>query len=627
MSNEDVYTNPPSNTYMLNSRFSAALDGNSIAALAVSNQAAPLLLALYAIIIQSIFSAIWQLFAAIMLVKLSAKNRLEVVGLVAFWNRPDPISATISSFQYLLVTLTPEHRTWRTVRRALMMIAVAGATMTTSITIGILYPDWLRLGSFAPVHPSSIYWAPFDTVSNEVVVDIYSQARPGVLRALGSAEAGDLNSKIPAVDIRKVPRPDHTAEEPQTQVDYNYEVKAQDFALQKYSNLVMKVSGSCRTDYTWATRRTSASNFTWDYYYPWKTEDSSQIYRTATELSPSYLLDFVTWVHPDIDQPQQYRNRSFALLAATALAPSPSHSEDPWYQTQSSNGSEYSLDFQYTVKSQRPVLDCWETTEICVGESCYDSYLEDSPLPEGLAIVFRTRFAHPMMTHISQAAGVATIKSYVGSASGAFLDAAASSLFQDMTRLILAGYLSSRQVFQEIALTPRPSTDSPNLLDAAVGKLREGAEDFVVHTNGAVALRLDLLVLAPTLCVLLWTIVTILEAFKRRGIWRDFSAKAAALTATQIFRQLDEHLSDDRWRGSRATIPNPPSERGSTTMDVGGSAFPPTSGTASLGAQAPSIIWLTLETQSDLANQTGPDGADGDMDIELLPNHEVASST
>lgn len=575
MSNADVYTSPPSNTYMLGSIFSVALDGESIAAFAVSNGASPLLLALYAIIIQFLFGAVWQLLAAIMLVSFTANDRLKMVGLVALWNCPDPISATFKSFEYLLVTLAPEHRSWRSVRRALVMVAAAGTTMITSITVAILYPDWLRLGSFAPVHPMSVYWPSFDTVSDEVVVDIYSSARPGVLRALGSAETGELNSKMDAVDIRTVPRPDHSLEQPQTQVDYKYEINAQDFALQHFADLVMKVSGSCRTDYSWVTRRKSAAGYIWDTYYPWREKETNQTFSTATELSPSYRLDFVTWLHPDIDTPQQYGNRSFAFLAATALVPSPSGSEDPWYQTESSNGSEFSLGFQNVVKPQRPVLDCWETAEICVGGRCYDTYLEGSPLPDGLAIVFKTRFAHPMMTHISLAAGVATVKSYVGSASGAYLDARASSLLRDMTRLILAGYLSSRQVFQEIALLPRPSHDAPSILDAAVGKLHSGARDFVVRTDGAVAMRLDLLILAPALCVFLWLVVAVTEMFKRADIWRKFGARAAALSATQLFRQLDEHMSGHAWTETKAAVPRPSVGDSGVTIDVEVSACPP----------------------------------------------------
>ncbi|KAL7769931.1 hypothetical protein ACKLNR_001315 [Fusarium oxysporum f. sp. zingiberi] len=329
MSNVDVFTRPPSNTYILGSVFSVALDGKSITAISVSNEVSPLLLALYAIIIQLLFGALWQLLSAIMLIKFSVNDRLKMVGLVALWNCPDPLSASTKSFEYLWVTLKREHRNFKSVRRALVMAVVSSTTMVASIIVDILYPDWLRIGSFAPVHP----------------------VRPGVLRALGSAEAGELNSMMDAVDIQTSLPPDHTPKQPQKQIDYRYEINAQYFTLQNIADLVMKVSGSCRTDYSWATRRKSPAGYTWDTYYPWGEKETNQSFSVEIELSPSYRLDFVTWLHPDIDKPQQHGNRSFAFLAATALIPSQSYSEDPWYQTQSSNGSEFSLGLPNVVKS------------------------------------------------------------------------------------------------------------------------------------------------------------------------------------------------------------------------------------------------------------------------------------
>ncbi|KAM0085821.1 hypothetical protein ACKRZS_001910 [Fusarium odoratissimum] len=333
MSNVDVFTRPPSNTYILGSIFSVALDGKSITAISVSNGASPLLLALYAIVIQLLFGTLWQLLSAIMLIKFSVNDRLKMVGLVALWNCPDPLSASTKSFEYLWVTLKREHRNFKSVRRALVMAVISSTTMVASIIVGILYPDWLRIGSFAPVHKVSVYWPSFDTVSDEATVDIYSRSRPGVLRALGRAEAGDLNSMMDAVDIQTSLPPDHTPKQPQKQIDYRYEINAQDFALQNFADLVMKVSGSCRTDYSWAARRKSPAGYTWDTYYPWGEKETNQSFSVATELSPSYRLDFVTWLHPDIDKPQQHGNGSFAFLAATALIPSQSYSEDPWYQT------------------------------------------------------------------------------------------------------------------------------------------------------------------------------------------------------------------------------------------------------------------------------------------------------
>ncbi|GKU08262.1 hypothetical protein FLAG1_10473 [Fusarium langsethiae] len=587
MTNADVFTNPPSSTYVLGSGFSVSLGGHSFSAYAVSDRTSRLLLALYAIIIQFLFAAVWQLFATLIIVNVSINSRIGLVGLVAFWNCPDPISATFRSVGYLYMTLKSQYRTWVVVRRALLMFFVALITAVTSITVGILYADWMRLGAFAPVHRDSVYWPPFDTVSDESVIDIYSMARPGVLRALGSAEAGDdLLSKMDAVTITKTTPPDHTPEKPQLQIAYTYKVTAQDLGLQRFASLFVKITGNCRTNYSWAEEEESI-NGSYDTYYPWGQKNTNQSFST---LGPLYRLDFVTWLHPDIDEPAQHTNRSFAFLASTALVPSQSHSDDPWYHTRAANGSEFALGLQYVVRPHRPVLECWETTEVCVGGECYDSYLKDSPLPDGLALVFRTRFAHPMMSHISMSAGVTTLKSYIGSASGAFVDAGASSLLKDMTRLIMAGYLASRQVFQEIALSRRPSSDAPNLLDESVGVLQNGAQDFVVLADGVVALRLDLMILAPCLCVIFWILVGLIHGARKVDIWRRLSARTAALSATQLLRQLDEHTNGYIWGKPLGTIPEPPTTDDAVKIGVYGSGYlPPGSDGQGDGVQGPCI--------------------------------------
>jgi hypothetical protein len=594
----DVFTRPPSNTYILGSVFSVALERDSITAISFSNSVSTLLLALYAIIVQFLFGALWQLLAAIMLIRFNVNDRLKMVSLVALWNCPDPLSASVKSFQYLLITLKNQHRNWNSIRRALVMVVLSSSTLIAGITIGILYPEWLKIGSFAPVHPVSVYWPSFDTVSDEATVDIFSRSRPGILRALGSAEAGEQNSMIGAVDIQTSLPSDHTPEQPQKQIDYSYKINAENFALQNFADLVMKVSGRCRTDYSWATRRKNLDGYTWDTYYPWGEKDTNQSFSVATELSPSYRMEFVTWLHPDIDKPQQRGNRTFAFLASAALTPSQSHSDDPWYKTQSSNGSEYSLGLPYVVKSRRPVLVCWETTEICVGGQCHDTYLENSPLPAGLAVVFKTRFAHPMMTHVSMAAGVATVKTYVGSASGAYVDAGASSLVGDMTRLILAGYLSSRQIFQEIALAARPSPNSPSILDAAVGRLLDGAKDFVVRTDEAVAMRLDLIIIAPALLALLWLVLGTLKLLKSKDIWTRFSSRAVALSATHLFRQLDEHLSGHPWTETRAAIPEPSVSDSGVAIDISESGMPQGQWDDK-GCTGPSIMFIATEQEDN----------------------------
>ena len=180
------------------------------------------------------------------------------------------------------------------------MVLVTTTTTVLSLWVGIKYSEWLQLTIVAPVHPSSVFWPYFGEVADPTVVDIYTQARPGILRALGSAEAGELNSKLPNVRIKSVQRVDSTLSQPQEQIGYSYSLTAEDFGLQGFPDLVTNVRGSCRTDYTWMKREKSAtgSGIVWDYYYPWGNSSNTQRYIVANEQSPSYNLEFVVWLHP-----------------------------------------------------------------------------------------------------------------------------------------------------------------------------------------------------------------------------------------------------------------------------------------------------------------------------------------
>ncbi|KAK4210861.1 hypothetical protein QBC37DRAFT_291576 [Rhypophila decipiens] len=564
MTDRDVYTSPPSNTFMLGSKFSMSQGGQSIDAFSVSTSTLPMVLALYTIIIQLIFTALWQLIAAILLVSLRVNDRVQITGVIAFWNSADAFSATFKGFSYVKMLL---HRPGSTkyLVPALVMALTALLTAVAGIGVGIMYADWIQLDFVAPADPNAVFWPYFGELTNEEMVKVYSQARPGVLRALGSAEAVDRNSQLGRVDITPVTRPDSTVDEPQEEMEYRYVLTAEDIGLQVYPDLVMEVKGHCRTDYSWVSREESRlrRQYIYDYYFPWGNKSSEQGYPVATEYSPGYRLDFVVWLHPDIDTPAQARNRSFAFLAATALTPSTTASSDAWYKTEPSNNTETSLGLQYVVQSNRPVLDCWETTEICTGGTCYDTFLRGSPIPKGIAKVFTTRFAHPMMTHIATSAGVGAIKSYIGSASGAYIDAGSSSLYGDMTRLVLAGYLASAQVFQEVVLSPRPQPGARSALESSPGQLLDGAALFVVRTDGARALRLSLAVLAPVLCGVLWAARGLVKFVRDGGGWGGKSVLArrgAALSATQLYRQLDQTLSQQSWdpRFMRSTIPRPP---------------------------------------------------------------------
>ena len=86
----ETYTNPPPNKYILHKPFTLAIDGKGVPAIAYSKDQRPFILSIYAIIIQFFFVCLWQLIAGYIVGTISAKGRIRFVGLVAFWNSPDP---------------------------------------------------------------------------------------------------------------------------------------------------------------------------------------------------------------------------------------------------------------------------------------------------------------------------------------------------------------------------------------------------------------------------------------------------------------------------------------------------------------------------------------------------------
>ncbi|KAF2003867.1 hypothetical protein P154DRAFT_552325 [Amniculicola lignicola CBS 123094] len=550
---------------MLGTKFSLVVGGKSITAISVSKSNYSTIVSAYTILIQFLFIALWNLISCLILITFDISTRANMLGVVAFWNSRDPFFAALSSLSFLsMLILRGGHLGIRNAKHLIPASAMAflsTGTLVSSIVLGIVYPNMLTLTQVAPVAPAAVFSPYFGEVANSTVTDILTSGRPAVLRALGSVEASENNSKLRSAHIRQVEVSGSNVTHPQLGVEYSYQLSAEDFHLKEFADLVLKVEGSCVTEYGWLQKDTRG----WDVYIPWGRPEKGNRFSVANENVGGPLIDFAAFIHPDIDTDSQLTNRSFAFAVATSQVPSFTPSTDPWYYT-ASNLTVF--DSPYVIKSGRPALSCWETTEICVQGHCYDTNLATSPLPDGLKYIFKTRFRHPMAIHIAIEAGVMTFKSYVGSSSGAVLDAHAASLYSDMERLILAGYLASREVFHEVTSPPK-APGVRNALEDESGKLMAGADGYVVGSPEVYALRYDLVILAPVLTLVLWVLVTALEAYRHGSDNQGtFKKRAVALRATHLFRMLDEKSTDQRWSKRKGGIPLPPQEIGAWEMEV-----------------------------------------------------------
>lgn len=534
----DVFTNPPSNTYKVNEKFTFSLNGKSVAAIAITTHSFPLVAAAYTILIQILFAAVWNIVSNLLLWSLDDGDRIKVLGLVTFWNSPDPFSAAFSSFSYLLMFFRggSHIRRPRYLFPALIVTFLSTAIAVASLAIGIYYPNWLRIQNVAPAHPAEVYFPYLGQPTDGAALDFGSFDRPSILRALGSAEAGKLNTQLPKVAVEAFELPRSNLTHPQQAIRWHYTLTAEELNMQITPDLELRINGSCATEYRWLHPYSASNKF--DIYVPWGAlEDSIAV--SSDEGDNPILFGFTTLLHPEILTEEQDFNRSFAFLALTSQARSYSEGNDPWYLTTNKPVTLNST-APYKVKEGRPALSCWETTNVCIEGSCYTiGRLDQSPLPLGMQVILSSLLSQPASSRVGMRAGVSSLKSYTGSLAGIVIDAGSSSMVDDMTRLILAGYVWTREIMRDLVLSKDPR--ARNLLEKPAGVLMPGAAAFVVRSNEVVTLSYDAALTAPILTAVLILLAGVFRAAPRyHSIFRKLALRAAALRATQLFRAVDE---------------------------------------------------------------------------------------
>ncbi|PMD66206.1 uncharacterized protein K444DRAFT_472383, partial [Hyaloscypha bicolor E] len=521
----DVYTNLPSNAYILNTRFTEPVTG--LSATAIKRSQYGLLIAGYQIIIIFAISGIWQLASNVVFLLFPLRDRqIRFIGLIAFWNAHDPWSAVYLMTSYVWNRGKPT-ATGNDFWLGMLLLLTAFLLAVGGIVAGIFYTDSLQIGQAAPVHPASVFLPNIELFQGDLATALRYQAAgaPSVLRALGSAESVDDNTRRQSVSIG-APRqlPDSNETHPKYSMDYSYTITAADFGLQTHRGLVHNVKGRCETTYDWLHPLDVEGSWpgSMEVYYPW--DDTASAVPVDGPMWPVRgHLELAA-----ITQPQSLEgyssNQTYALIIKSANVQSYSSTTDPWYFTEridslnSNLSKEVTITAPYRVKPGRPALSCWQNTEFCFRGACSSRLFENhradrQNISEGLRDIFTTQFANPMIVSIGLAAGVSALRSFVGSVRGTMIDAASAKMQDEVTRLVLAGYLASKEVLRDVTLMQRG--DFENFLLDDKGNPKPGAADFVIKTGDVVSVRLDLLILAPVICVVLWVLVGLLTLLKR----------------------------------------------------------------------------------------------------------------
>ncbi|CAM1509668.1 Fc.00g000030.m01.CDS01 [Cosmosporella sp. VM-42] len=557
----DVFTRPRSDTYQTGTIFTLPVNGTGYESIALNKATASAVLVLYAVLIQFLFALLWQITIEVLVGFLKADTRVRLVGIVALYNCQDPWSALFAMVSYVKGVFHKIRErsgiaTYADFLRAVGFLSLAVSFCGVSLGISIRYPLWLELEGAAPVHPASVFLPDTGKLDGIQVLRLSSILRPAILRAMGSAEAADMNSKRSEFDYSYDTTSNH--------IDYRYDIDATDFGLQTHLGLTQRVRGSCDLNYTWLHASDPRSER--DIYYLWGDENHA-LQQPGNAFPSGWKLAILSSIK--FGETPGGREANFALFLSSTTVGSISASLDPWYATELVSELPTEVrdtygDTPFRIKPGRPVLVCSQETvyELDGKEYVLADFVDNDDnkvLPEGITAILTFNFPTPQIARLVSFGGALALSAAVGSSISQLIDAEKASLNRDMERLVLAAYLSSKTAFRDAALMGREDTRGyPNFMLNPRKEVKEGGKDFFMRTDTVAAFRLDLLVTAPTLIVtfalIRWTAKVLKKNNKNR-----FSMRQNALSAPHLLRILDESHAPDQnvWEKEFSSVPMP----------------------------------------------------------------------
>ena len=385
----------------------------------------------------------------------------------------------------------------RTLLWDLLFVFTALAMAVGNLVAGILVPAQLLMGTVAPVAKDVIFYPD----AGRYVLDDYSGAgnakldllnAPSALRSLGVIELSEST-------VRKRVNVSGQTNGGLAELWYDYNVTGVDMGLQSDPKLMLMVKGSCRTDYSLVLESTD-------------TVDTYKLFGNTTfEVKREQEADLPPMVYfwLDRDTVRDGSNFSFVMIVHTAGLYSHTASQDPWYST---NRSETNGSAAYQVRGGRPALSCWEVNKWRLnGRDVDTNGLNAGGLP-GLKLdklwaetVFPREFYIPRIASLAWAAGLSALKSASYSSPPEYiLDAGASTLSGDFQRLVLASWVSSRNVVRDTTRYRR--SDLVNLAEGSGGSVDADSAKFVLESRDVATLSVRILVSVPAILLFLFIV-------------------------------------------------------------------------------------------------------------------------
>lgn len=136
-----------------------------------------------------------------------------------------------------------------------------------SLSLGIVGPSLMQIGTVAPVRPGEVYY-PSAAVDDSSGFENFGILAPACFRALGGAEASQITMtkkvNLGLDDLGQLDDGQHIYRYP-----YSYSLTGVDLGLQHGSDLARTVTGSCITEYGWISDSTGDTS---DIYHcgTWK---------------------------------------------------------------------------------------------------------------------------------------------------------------------------------------------------------------------------------------------------------------------------------------------------------------------------------------------------------------------
>ncbi|PUU77236.1 hypothetical protein B9Z19DRAFT_1065980 [Tuber borchii] len=500
----DIFTNPANNTYVtgITNFFLMPTDSGGIPAVAVSKKASGYINSAYTFLTILIFMTGWDLILAITMAFWHTSGEHSQTPLAALWDSGESMSATMLLGSYCKrVTLgNPREGSmkWKStdLTWGLPFVFIALVMTLGNAAAGVVVPPQLAMGNVVPPAKDVIFYPDVAHLNRTDdgragIAILESLKAPSALLALVTIEVSEAT-------VRKRVHIESGINGDSANVDYDYNVTGVDMGLQNDPKLKLMVKGSCRTDDTWLLNSTDQG----DTYRLFGGNDTFEVkYQPEVGLPP--MVNF-----------QINRNTgggsnvSYAMIANTGGLYSYTSGQDPWYATDraGANGSA-----AFRVRRKRPALSCWEAkTWHLNGKDVDGSNLATLP---GLKLpplwkdtVFPFEFGDPRVVSVGNAAGLFALKSASYAVAPSFiLDAGASGIRDDFERLVLASWVSSRNVLRDTT-TYKPLEGMKNVAKGPGGSVEAASAKFVLPSGDVVTLSVRVLISVPAILLFLFIV-------------------------------------------------------------------------------------------------------------------------